>query len=185
MKIKAPHREIISFVLTNLFLLLSCYIAAFIFIVAIFAASLAIKCSAYGTGGLCFKMLIGSIILFIFLLLFIIAKYFLIYILFKKIENKGSQKFKNILQNLRNSFSLKLKVLLSAFILDILFVTFLSFTSPEGLNKITFTDRLFEYTISGPLFLIYAFTFILFRIENVIKMIKTKKNQIDDKLLNC
>lgn len=120
-------------------------------------------------------MLFASIFLFIFLALFLIAKYFPIYILFKKIENKGSQKFKNILQNLKNSFSLKLKVLLYAFIFDILFITFISFTSPNSVNKDSFTNSLLEYTLFGPLFLIYSFTFILFKVKNTIKALKTKK----------
>lgn len=175
MKIKPLQWEIISFILINLFLIVSYYFMAFIFIFAIFITSLAIKYSVYDTKGFSCIMLFASIFLFIFLALFLIAKYFSIYILFKKIENKGSQKFKNILQNLKKSFSLKLKVLLYAFIFDILFITFISFTSPNSVNKDSFTNSLLEYMLFGPLFLIYSFTFILFKVENIIKALKTKK----------
>ena len=175
MKIKPLQWEIISFILINLFLIASYYFMAFIFIFAIFIASLAIKYSVYDTKGFSCIMLFASIFLFIFLALFLIAKYFSIYILFKKIENKGSQKLKNILQNLKKSFSLKLKVLLYAFIFDILFITFISFTSPNSVNKDSFTNSLLEYTLFGPLFLIYSFTFILFKVEHTIKTLKSKK----------
>ena len=171
MKIKPLQWEIISFILINLFLIASYYFMTFVFIFAIFIASLAIKYSIYDTKGFSYIMLIASIFLFIFLALFLMTKYFSIYILFKKIENKGAQKFKNILQNLKKSFSLKLKVLLYAFVFDILFITFISFTSPNGFNK----DSLLEYTLFGPLFLIYSFTFILFKIENTIKTLKNKE----------
>lgn len=38
----------------------------------------------------------------------------------------------------------------------------------------SFTNLLLEYTLFGPLFLIYSFTFIMFKIERKVKNLATK-----------